>query len=183
MVKASNRVGLAGGSLRVFPHALGPLGAVVPVRRVHAVEVHHVLRHHGPLARGRPVPQSEHVEEPQLELVEEALRLLRGLLPGLAVFPAADLGDESRSTFQQHLSEQQYHERADHGDHDQSVPVEKVGFRQYTGARGIDMRGETQQGLHCSIPQTVCDPPPPPHTVGMIEGEQVGKGRHLFTLK
>lgn len=123
VVKASNRVGLAGGSVRVLAHALGPFRAVVPVRRVHAVEVHHVLRHHGLLARRRPAPQSEHVEQPQLELVEEALRPLRALLPGLAVFPPADLGDESRGTFQHDLSEQQYHERADHGDHDQSVPV------------------------------------------------------------
>lgn len=31
VVKASNCVGLAGGSFCVFPHALGSLGAVVPV--------------------------------------------------------------------------------------------------------------------------------------------------------
>ena len=127
MVKASNRVGLAGGSLCVLPHALGSFSAVVSVRWVHAVKVHHVLRHHGLLARGRPAPQSKHIEKPKLELVEEALRLLWGLLPRFAVLPPADLRDKSRGTFQQHLSEQQYHERADHGDHDQSVPVEKVG--------------------------------------------------------
>lgn len=126
MVKASNRVGLAGGSLCVPPHAPGPLGAVVPVGGVHAVKVHHVLRHHGLPAGGRPALQAEHVEKAQLELSEEALRLLRALLAGLAVLPPAHLGDESRSTFQQHLSEQQYHERSDHGDHDQSVPAEKV---------------------------------------------------------
>lgn len=141
MVKASNRVGLAGGSLCVLPHVLGPLGAVVPVGRVHAVKVHHVLRHHGLLAGGRPALQAEHVEKPKLELSEEALRLLRALLPGLAVSPPAHLGDESRSTFQQHLSEQQYHERADHGDHDQSVPVEKVGLGVNTLALGVLTQG------------------------------------------
>lgn len=135
MVKASNRVGLAGGSLSMSPHALGSFSAVISIRRMHVVKVHHVLRHHCLLARGRLPLQSEHIEKPKLKLVEEALRLLWGLLPRFAVSPPADLRDKSRSTFQQHLSEQQYHERADHGDHDQSVPGEKVAFCQFTDAR------------------------------------------------
>lgn len=134
VVKASNRVGLAGGSLCMSPHALGSFSAVIAIRRVHAVKVHHVLRHHSLFAGARPPLQSEHIEKPKLKLVEEALRLLWGLLPRFAVSPPADLRDKSRSTFQQHLSEQQYHERADHGDHDQSVPGEKFGFFQFTDA-------------------------------------------------
>lgn len=141
MVKASNRVGLAGGPLCVLAHALGSFSAVVSVRRVHVVKVHHVLWHHGVLAGGGSAPQPEHVEKPKLELVEEALRPLRALLPRFAVLPPADLGDESRSTFQQHLSEQQYHERADHGDHDQSVPVERVGFCQHAGTEVLTCWG------------------------------------------
>lgn len=125
MVKASNCVGLAGGPLCVLPHTLGPFSAVVSVRRVHVVKVHHVLGHHGVFAGGRSAAQAEHFEKPKLKLVEEALRPLRALLPRFAELPSANLRDESRSTFQQHLSEQQYHERADHGDHDQSVPVGK----------------------------------------------------------
>lgn len=140
MVKASNRVGLAGSSLCMSSHALGPLSAVISIRRVHAVKVHHVLRHHSLLARGWPLLQSKHIEKPKLKLVEEALRLLWGLLPRFAVSPPADLRDKSRSTFQQHLSEQQYHERADHGDHDQSVPGEKVGFCQFCIGISIGMR-------------------------------------------
>lgn len=146
MVKASNRVGPAGGSLSVSAHAPGSFSAVISVRWVHAVQVHHVLRHHGLLTWARPAPQSKHVEKSKLKLVEEAFRLLWGLLPGFAVSPPADLGDKSGCTFQQHLSEQQYHERADHGDHDQSVPVEKVGFCQYTGA-GVLTWGRHSRGF------------------------------------
>lgn len=134
MVKASNRVGLAGGGLCMSPHAPGSFSAVISIRRVQAVKVHHVLRHHGLLARGRPALQPKHIEKPELKIVEEALRLLWGLLPRFAVSPPADLRDKSRGTFQQHLSEQQYHERADHSDHDQSVPGEKVGCCQFTDA-------------------------------------------------
>lgn len=97
MVKASNRVGLAGGSLCVSPHAPGPFSAVVSVHRVHTVQVHHVLGNHSLPARVRPPFKSEHIEEPQLKLVKKVLRLLRALLPGLAVLPPADLGDKSRS--------------------------------------------------------------------------------------
>ena len=122
VVKASNRVGLAGGSLGVFPHVLGSSSAVVPVRRVHLVKVHHVLRDHCLTARVGPALQAEHVQEPELEFVEKVLRLLWCLLAGFTVLPSAHLGDKSRSTSQQHVSQQQYHERADHGDHDQSVP-------------------------------------------------------------
>lgn len=125
VVKASNRVGPAGGPLGVPAHAAGPLGAVVPVGRVHAVQVHHVVRHHGVLAWRGPSLQSKHVEETLLEVAQEALRAL-GALPSpglLAVLPPAHLGNESRSASQQHLSQQQYHERAERGDHDQSVPA------------------------------------------------------------
>lgn len=93
MVKASNRVGLAGGSLCVPPHAPGPFSAVVSVQRMHTVQVHHVLRHHSLSARVRPPLKSEHIEEPQLELVEKVIRLLRALLLGLTVLPPANLGD------------------------------------------------------------------------------------------
>lgn len=180
MVKASNRVGLAGGSLCVFPHALGPFSAVISVCWVHAVKVHHVLRHHSLLARGRPAPQSKHIEKPKLKLVEEALRLLWRLLPGFAVSPPADLGDKSRSTFQQHLSEQQYHERADHGDHDQTVPVEKVAFCQYTVGEVLTW-GRHCRGFTAALSK-VCMILPIQQE-WLKESRFWKKGRHDFTLK
>lgn len=125
MVKTPNCVGSAGTEIRMRRRgAFGARGGQILVPGVPVVQVQHVLRHRGEVARGGSPPQSEHAEESKLELAEEALRLLRALSGHLAVFPAARLGDQSGRPPGQHLTDQHYHEDAGSGDHDRSVSEE-----------------------------------------------------------